>query len=433
MASAALSAENVSLPFEKYVLESNGLEVILSPDHDLPIVAVNIWYHAGPINEAPGRTGFAHLFEHLMFQGSKHVGDDQHVAILSAAGASEINGTTSNDRTNYFATMPANQLELTLWIEADRMGFLFDTLTQEKLDNQRDVVKNERRQSRENRPYGPSDEKMVHTLYPSDHPYYGDVIGSMADLEAATLHDVQEFYLRYYAPANATLTLVGDFEVERAKALIERYFGTLPRRDAPTKRTIETPPIAEERRSTVEEPVALPRIDMGWFSAPAYAPGDAECDVLAFILGAGNSSRLHRRLVYDLEIAQSVEASQNSMAVNSEFHVTVLGRPGVDLGRLEAEIQKVIDEIRQSPPSDKEVQRAKNQLLTLTISQLQLAGGFGGRADLLNRYNQYTGAPGHLAADLARYEEVTPMAVANLAKSLLDNKNRAVVVTVPKK
>jgi zinc protease len=421
----------LQIPFEKYTLPSNGLEVILSQDHSLPIVAVNIWYHAGPVNEAQGRTGFAHLFEHLMFQGSRNVGDDKHFAYLSAAGASMLNGTTDYDRTNYFETVPSNQLELALWLESDRMGFLLDTLTQQKLDNQREVVMNERRQSVDNQPYGPSDEALVQMLFPTQHPYYGNVIGSMDDLAAATLDDVKKFYESYYAPANATLVIAGDFDTAKVKVLVDKYFGTLARREAPKMPATTTPAITKEKRKTVAEPVQLARVQMGWLSAPFYAPGDAEADVLAFVLGAGKSSRLYKRLVYELQIAQDVSAHQESLALASMFMITVTGRPGVDPKKLEEETQKVIDEVRGKAPSDREVLRARNLLLSSMVTRLQDVGGFGGRADMLNRYNHYLKDPGGLNKDLARYDSVGPSQVLATAKTLLDNNTRVVVVTQP--
>ena len=425
-------AARVAIPFEKYVLPGNGLEVILSEDHSLPIVAVNLWYRAGPVNEPPGRTGFAHLFEHLMFQGSRHVGDDQHFRLLDAAGASLINGTTDFDRTNYFETVPQNQLALALWLESDRMGFLLESLTQEKLDNQREVVMNERRQAVENTPYGPSDEKLVQLLFPPPHPYHGNVIGSMADLAAATPEDVAEFYRRYYAPANATLAIVGDIQPEETKRLVAKYFGTLSHRPRPPSGQVATSPLTEERRATVQEPVQLPRVAVGWITPAAFQPGDAECDVLALILGAGTSSRLHRRLVYDLQIAQSVFAHQQSLALGSMFEIVVTGRPGADVAVLEREIDGALAALRASPPSAREVERARNLLTTAMVSQLQNIGGFGGKADALNRYNHYLGDPGYLAQDLARYETTTPAAVQEAAQRYLDPAARAVVVTVPR-
>lgn len=422
----------VSLPYEKFVLPENGLEVILSPDSRLPIVAVNVWYHAGPVNEAPGRSGFAHLFEHLMFQGSQNVGDDKHFALLNAAGASSVNGTTDYDRTNYFETVPANQLQLALWLEADRMGFLEPSLGQEKLDNQRQVVMNERRQSVENAPYGPSAERLVQLLFADTHPYYGNVIGSMEHLSAATLDDVRGFYRAYYAPANATLVLAGDFDPTHARGLVQRYFSGLSRRAAPDPGRIETAPITAERRATVTEPVQLPRLAMAWLSPPAFEKEDADCDIAAVILGQGDSSRLHRALVYEQELAQDVSANQQSLTLASMFEVTVMVRPGVDLTLVEAEVEQVITQLAEHAPSDAELQRARNTLVTRMISSLQNVGGFGGVADTLNRYNHYLKDPGFISRDLERYYQVTPESVRSAVQRYLAKDRRAVVVTLPK-
>lgn len=431
VATTLAATPNLSIPYEKYALPSNGLEVILSEDHDLPIAAVNVWYHVGPVNEPAHRTGFAHLFEHLMFQGSKHVGDDQHFKLLESSGASLINGTTDYDRTNYFETIPANEVELALWLESDRMGFLVDSLTQQKLDNQREVVKNERRQSLENSPYGPSGEKLVQTVFPADHPYYGYVMGSMNDLSAATLEDVRAFHGQYYAPSNATLVVAGDFDKEKVKGLIDKYFGTLPHREAPQRHPVVTPPIDSERRATVREPVALPRFSMAWLSPAAYSPGDADADVLATILGGGKSSRLYHKLVYELELAQHTSVNQESLQLISMFTVTVTAKPGTDLAKLEAETDRLLAEIAAKGVTEHEVERARNQLTTRMVQGLQTIGGFGGKADALNRYNQYVNDPGYFQKDLERYTAVTPASVQALAQTLLQPSHRAVVVTVP--
>ena len=267
------------LEYEKYTLP-NGLDVILVEDHRLPLVAVNLWYHVGPANERPGRTGFAHLFEHMMFQGSRHVGSDRHIQLLEAAGASEINGTTDFDRTNYFETLPSNQLELALWMESDRMGFLLDTLDQKELTGQIDVVRNERRQSIENAPYGIVEEEVFHQLFPAGHPYYASVIGSHADIEAARLEDVRGFFREYYAPNNASLAIVGDIDKAQARALVEKYFGPLAGGPKVAKPEVSTPPITAEKRVSVTDKVELPRVYMAWLSAPIYQPGDAEADLL---------------------------------------------------------------------------------------------------------------------------------------------------------
>lgn len=417
----------VNIPFEKYTLD-NGLEVILHENHRLPVVAVNLWYHAGPINEEPKRTGFAHLFEHLMFQGSKHVGDDMHFRLLESAGASSVNGTTGYDRTNYYQTVPANQLELALWLESDRMGFLLESLTEAKLENQREVVKNERRQSLENRPYGPSYEKFIQTLFPAGHPYYGAVIGSMEDLEAASLQDVRDFYTSYYAPGNATLVIAGDFNKEDAKALVEKYFGTLPPRPKPPKRPVDTPAITQQRRVEVKEPVMLPRLQIGWLSPAFLQPGDAEADVLATVLGGGKSSRLYRKLVYELELAQSVSVYQQSNQLKSIFTVSVIGRPGVDLEQLEKETFALLEQIRQEGATEEEVVGARNQLVTHTVESLQEVGNVANR---LNSYNHYVGDPGYFEEDLARYLKVDAAAVKQLAADLLDPDHAVVIHTVP--
>ncbi|MEK7705775.1 MAG: pitrilysin family protein [Myxococcota bacterium] len=428
---SAASLPHVDVPFERYQLARNGLTVILSEDHSLPIVAVNIWYNAGPINETAGRTGFAHLFEHLMFQGSAHVGDDEHFKRLSSAGASMVNGTTDFDRTNYFETVPTNQLALALWLESDRMGFLKETITQEKLDSQRAVVMNERRQSVDNVPYGPSTEALVQLVFADAHPYHGYVIGSMADLEAATLDDVHAFYDRYYSPANATLVIAGDFDARAARALVDIYFGTLARRPAPESAAVVTAPITHERRQIVREPVQLGRLSMAWIAPAAYAPGDADCDFLAFILGRGRTSRLYQRLVYDLELAQEVSATQESLALGSLFTVAASARPGVDLAVLERETEKILSELQETPPTEHEIERARNQLTTAMVSPLQQLGGFGGRADMLNRYQHYLRDPGYFTRDLARYGQVTPASVQAMARALLRRDARAVVTTEP--
>jgi zinc protease len=430
--SASAAPTELSIPYEKYILPNNGLEVILSEDHSLPIVSVNLWYHAGPVNEPPKRSGFAHLFEHLMFQGSQNVGDDMHIRLLLSRGASSLNGTTGYDRTNYFETVPQHELEMALWLESDRMGFLLEAMDQNKLDNQREVVLNERRQHYDNAPYGKSHETLVQTLLKPTHPYYGVVIGSMDDLKAATLADVRDFYINYYAPANATLVICGDFNPNVAKEWVNRYFGSLARRDAPKSNPIEFEPIQEERIVHVQEAVSLPKIAMLYHSPAAFMPGDADADILANILGHGISSRLYQRLVYKQATAVSVSAEQDSLALGSFFNIEVMAKPHTDMQKLKAEIQSIIDELIKTPPSVEEVQRARNLLLTHLISGLQHIGGFGGKADILNRYNQYLSNPGYFTQDIARYQAVTPETVHKIAQHIFANNRRAVVITVPK-
>src|SRR5467141_3244928 len=306
------TADLPKIEFEKYKLP-NGLEVILSEDHRLPMVAVNLWYNFGPANELPGRTGFAHLFEHMMFEGSRHVPGSAHFHFLEAAGASDINGTTDFDRTNYFETLPSNQLELALWLESDRMGYLPDKLDQANLSNQQDVVRNERRQSVENAPYGVVEEGLFHQVFPKEHPYYGEVIGSHQDIQSAKLEDVRNFFKLYYAPNNASLAIVGDFDPEKARELVQKYFGPLKRGEDVPKIKAHTPPIASERHVVIQDNVQLPRVYMGWLTSPIFKPGDAEADLAATILGGGKSSRLYKKLVYEKQIAQNVAVSQQSL------------------------------------------------------------------------------------------------------------------------
>ncbi len=417
------------LAYEKYKLK-NGLDVILLEDHRLPLVAVNIWYHVGPANERPGLTGFAHLYEHMMFEGSRHVGEKAHFKYMEAAGASDINGTTDFDRTNYFETLPSNELEKALWLESDRMGFLLDTLDEARLANQRDVVRNERREG-ENAPYQLVEEGLFHTMYEKTHPYYAYVIGSHADIESAKLNDVRDFFRRYYSPSNASLAIVGDVDKVKARALVEKYFGTLPAGPPAPKITAQTKAITSERRATITDQVQLPRVYMGWITAPIYKPGDAEADLLAQILGGGKSSRLYKKLVYEKQIAQSVSVSENSLMLGSMFEITATAKPGVKPEQLEAAIDEELDAIRKTPVTAAELERARNSIESRIIRALQTLGGFGGVADRLNTYNHYLGDPGYLAQDIGRYEQATPAALQKFASAMLGKNQRAVIYGVP--
>jgi zinc protease len=418
------------LAYEKFRLK-NGLDLILLEDHRLPLVSVNMWYHVGPANERPGLTGFAHLFEHMMFEGSKHVQGEGHFRHLEAAGASDINGTTDFDRTNYFETLPANELELALWLESDRMGFLLETLNSANLENQRDVVRNERRQSVEGAPYGLVQEELFHQLFPRDHPYYASVIGSHADIEAARLGDVREFFERYYAPNNASLAVVGDIDPVSTRQLVERYFGPIPSGPPVPKIDTVTPPIRSERRAVVTDQVELPRVYMAWITDPIFQPGDAECDLLARILGGGKSSRLYRSLVYGKRIAQDVGAGQYSLALGSIFTIQATAKPGVSPEQLEQAIDEELERIRQDGPEEIELQRARNTIESAVIRALETLGGFGGVADRLNQYNHYIGDPGYLERDLGRYENSTVKALHDTARSRLSRDQRVVVYGVP--
>ncbi len=430
--SSAKAPQFPQLKYEKFKLP-NGLEVILSEDHRLPLVAVNLWYHVGPANELPGRTGFAHLFEHMMFEGSKHVGAKAHFKYLESAGASDINGTTDFDRTNYFETLPSNQLELALWLESDRMGDLLETLDQEKLANQRDVVRNERRQSIENQPYGIVDEEVYHQLFPKGHPYYADVIGSHEDVEAARLEDVRKFFQTYYSPNNASLAIVGDFQPAQVKELVNKYFGTIKPGPPVPKIQTATPPIQKERRAVVTDQVELPRVYMAWITDPIYKPGDAEADVLAQVLGGGKSSRLYKKLVYEKQIAQDASAYNQSLLLGSVFIVQVTAKPGVKPEDLEKAVNEELNDLRTNGPTPAEVERARNVIESQKIRRLEVLGGFGGVADVLNNYNQFLGNPGYLDEDLQRYEHVTPASAQKVAAEKLKDSERVVVYGVPGK
>jgi zinc protease len=419
------------IKYEKYKL-ANGLEVLTYENHRLPLVAVDLWYHVGPVNEKAGRTGFAHLFEHMMFEGSEHVGEKAHVKYLEGAGATDINGTTWFDRTNYFETLPSNQLELGLWLESDRMGFLLETLDRAKLTNQRDVVRNELRQD-EGTPYDLANEAVYHLLFPKGHPYYASVIGSHADVEAARLSDVRDFFQHYYTPNNASIAIAGDFDPVQLKTLLEKYFGPIPAGPPVDKVNVTTPAITSERRVTITDTVQLPRVSLAWLTPPNFQPGDADADMFVRILGGGKSSRLYRKLVYEQQIAQSVDCENDSLKLASVAGCDVTARPGVKPEALEAAIDKEIDALRTDGPTPAEVNQARNGVLTERISGLQRLGGFGGVADMLDLYNQYTGDPGYLPKDIARYQDATVSSIKQIGEKTFSKNQRVVVITVPGK
>ena len=429
-ATAATTVTAPEIRYEKFTLK-NGLEVILAEDHRLPLVAVDLWYHVGPANERAGRTGFAHLFEHMMFEGSQHVGPKEHDRYLEGAGASDINGTTDFDRTNYFETLPSNQLELALWLESDRMGYLLGKIDQERLSNQRDVVRNERRQSVENTPYGLVEEALFHQLFPKDHPYYAEVIGSHRDIEAARLDDVREFFRQYYTPNNASLTITGDFNLAQAKEWVEKYFGTIPPGPEVPKIAAITPPITSERRAKVTDQVELPRIYMGWIMPAIFQRGDAEADLLAQILGGGKSSRLYKSLVYEKQIAQDVQVTNQNLRLGSVFELQATAKPGVRPDDLEKAIDQELEKLRAQGPTQSELDRARNVIETRIIFGLERLGGFNGLADRLNQYNQFLHDPGYLPKDLDRYNRATVADVKKLAADNLATSARAVVYGLP--
>jgi zinc protease len=431
LCNAVSAAPVTSLPVEKYRL-ANGLEVILLEQRNMPVVAVNIWYHVGPANEAPGLTGFAHLFEHMMFAGSKHVPRGQADKLLEGAGGVDSNGTTDFDRTNYYDTVPSNQLELALWIHADRMGYLLDVLDQTALSNQQDVVRNERRETVENQPYGIVQERLYQALFPKGHPYHGVVIGSHADIQNARLKDVRDFFSRYYGPNNATIVIAGDIDKARVKVLVEKYFGSFKRGPEVVRPQLALPVIRSEKRLVVKDRVELPRVMMAWLTAPAFTPGDAELSVAAQILGGGKSSRLYKALVYDRQIAQDVSASQASYQLGSVFSLDVTARSGITAQQVEAAMDAELESLRSNPPSEKELERARNTLETAMLLSIEKLGG-DGLANQLNQYNHYLGDPTYLGRDLERLRAVSGAGVQRAIQEFLGRQARVVVHGVPGK
>ena len=419
----------LSVPYTRFVLP-NGLNVILHEDHSTPMISVNVWYNVGSGREKPGRTGFAHLFEHIMFEGSGHVPEGKFDEWLEAAGGSN-NGSTDGDRTNYWENIPSNALDLALFLESDRMGYLLEAMSPAKVDGQRDVVKNERRQSFENRPYGMAWLTLPGHLYPADHPYHWSTIGSMEDLSAASFQDVVDFFKTYYGPNNATLAIAGDIDPVRARALVEKWFRDV--RSGPPVQPFSAPPavLNEERRVVLEDRVQLPRIYMAWHSPAVLAPGDAELDVLANVLAGGKSSRLYRRLVYELQIAQDVSAFQSSSALSSTFMIIATARAGHSLSDLETVIQEELDRVKREAPADREVRRAVNQFESGFLDRLERIGGFNGKADQLNAYYLRTGNPDYFNEDLARYLAVDPSDVQAVAQTYLADTRRVILSVVP--
>ncbi|MBD3182200.1 insulinase family protein [Candidatus Poribacteria bacterium] len=393
-----------TISFEKYTL-SNGLDVILHEDHSIPIVGVNIWYHVGSKNEKRGKTGFAHLFEHMMFQGSQNHNFNYFEPLEKIGGS--VNGSTTQDRTNYWENIPKNYLELALWLESDRMGFLLPAMTQERLDNQIDVVKNERRQSYDNQPYGKVSETIASMMYPYDHPYSWPIIGSMEDLSVASLGDVSEFFKTYYTPNNASLCIAGDFDPDKVKELVEKYFGSiLP--GPPIQRMSQwIPEINGNKRSVLQDNVELSRLFYAWHTPSWYGDGDAEFDLLSDIFCAGKTSRLYKHLVYDLQIAQDVNVYQRSSELGSRFTIDVIAMEGHSLDEIEDELNSQMKEILEEDITPEELEQAKTNWEAGFVRGLEQIGGFDGRADKLNEYNVILGDPDKIQWDIDRYTKPT--------------------------
>jgi zinc protease len=422
-------ATPLQVPYQQFRL-ANGLNVILHRDTSVPAVAVNVWYYVGSANEKPGRTGFAHLFEHLMFEGSKHVPEGQFDILLEGAGG-DNNGSTSNDRTNYVIDVPANALELALFLESDRMGHLLDTMSPERVDGQRDVVKNERRQSYENRPYGMASIELDKMLWPATHPYSWPTIGHMEDLTAASYSDVVEFFKKYYAPNNASLVIAGDIDFDRTRALVEKWFGEIPR--GPVVEPIAPPAaiLTDVQRKTLTDKVTLPRLYLAWLTPRFYAPGDSALDVTSSVLTGGKNSRLYKRLVYDMQIAQDVSAFQQSGALGSSFMIVATARSGHTAAELQKVIDEELDRLRRDGPEPREVQRAINQMEASFYQRMERIGSFGGKADQLNAYAFAGGGPDYFAEDLARYTSLSPADIRSAALQWLPPDRRVELVVEP--
>ncbi|MCC7178652.1 MAG: insulinase family protein [Acidobacteria bacterium] len=418
----------MQIPYTKKTLD-NGLDVIVHEDHQLPMVAINLWYHVGSKNERPGRTGFAHLFEHLMFEGSAHH-DSGYFEPLQRAGAL-LNGSTNTDRTNYWEVVPTGALDLAMWMESDRMGHLLPALTEEKFTNQRDVVLNERRQNYENRPYGLAGVALSAALFPPDHPYHWITIGDPDDLRAATLEDVRRFFETYYHPGNASLTLAGDIETARALDLAEEYFGEIPRGPVVPPVSIARPEMAGASL-LLEDRVELPRLYLSWHSPAMFEDGDAALDLAADVLAHGKTSRLYKQLVYERRVATDVSAYQHSREMSGVFQVACTAAAGVALPVLEQAVTEALAALAAEGPTSDELERSEVQIEAQFVYRLQTVGGFGGKSDQLNAYNVFRKDPGYFDQDLARYRAVTPSQMADAVRQRIVGAPRVALSLVPR-
>jgi zinc protease len=422
----AARAADPEIKFEKYTLP-NGLTVILSEDHRLPQVAVDVWYHVGAANQTPGRSGFAHLFEHLMFSSTKHAKEPEQ--IWESIGGSNLNGSTNFDRTNYYETVPASELPTAMWLESERMGFILPTLNEEKLRIQRDVVSNERRQRYENSPYGLAFIRTCDLLYPLPHPYYDCVIGDISEIQAASLQDVRQFLLQYYGPNNASIALVGDFDPAAVRSLIDKYFGPIPRGPDVPKPEVKQPLLTSVVREKVEDKLAqLSRFEFVWNGLRQYDDEEAPGDILADVLASGRTSRLYRSMVLEKQVASNVDASDNTYWLGGWISIGATARPGHTPEELQTLIQAAIDEVKQNGVTAEEVERAKRKILAGRVRSLERTSA---RADLLNEYEMFLGNPGYLPRDIARYRAVTPQAVQAFAKKWLPDDRRIELTVVP--
>jgi zinc protease len=420
----------MQIPIETFRLD-NGLLVTLSQDNTAPIVAVNLWYHVGSANEKAGRTGFAHLFEHMLFQGSEHVEANEHFELVQRAGGT-LNGSTWLERTNYFETVPSNQLELALWLEADRMGALLPAMTQKKLDTQRDVVKNERRWSVDNQPYGTWWEKLPALAFPESHPFHHSLIGSMEDLSKASLEDVEQFFRTFYTPDNAVLSIAGDFDAAAARRLVEKHFAGIPRgKGQPALVGLEVAEqFGETLRAVVEDDVSLPRMYLA-FRSPVFGSEDYYvASVTGAILGMRQGSRLYRSLVREKQIAADASAFTFDLAKGSDLLILdVTGRPETSAEQLESEVEREVDELVEKGVTGEEVQRAIALIQTDIITALQSASE---RADRISMFATLLGDPALINTQADKYGAVTRESVNAFARDRLGADNRAKLIYVPR-
>ena len=417
----------IRFPFETRELD-NGLRVILQPDRSSPVVAVHVMYHVGSKDERPGGTGFAHLFEHLLFQGSEHVAEAEHFRLIQEAGGT-LNGSTWFDRTNYFETVPSHRLDLALWLEADRMGWFLPSITQAKLDNQRDVVKNERRQSYENRPYGLATETVLHHAFPAGHSYRHPTIGYMEDLDRATLEDVRRFFRTWYSPGNAVLVVCGDFETEDAMRRVDRFFGEIPWGESPGRPAVDPPATGSSQLVRLEDSVSVPRIYM-MYHAPSFRSAEYEASsLIASVLAGGRSSRLYQELVYEQRIAADVHAFVWPLEDVGMLWVVATARPGVNAEALQAGLDETIRRLAAEPPAEQEVSGARNRALRQLLLQYESVGR---RASALAHAAILRGEPEYVNASLGRYGAVEVGGVRDLASRILVVEGRTVVHVVPR-
>jgi zinc protease len=408
---------------------ANGLDVIVHEDRHAPLVAVCVWYHVGSKNETPGRTGFAHLFEHLMFEGAAHQPRGYFEPLQEVGGA--LNGSTSADRTNYWEVVPREAAALALWMEADRMGWMLPALSADRFETQRDVVLNERRQNYENRPYGVAQFALSAALFPSNHPYHWPTIGDPEDLRAATVDDARAFLSEFYHPANASLAIAGDIATADAMDLVEELFGGIPTGPAVTRPTAE-PPRARARRLVLEDDVELPRVYLAWPSPALFAAGDAELDLLGDTLANSRTSHLYRRLIHERRVATELVASQTSRELGGMFQIVATAAPGRTLAEIETAVTDVLGAVGADGPSEAELSRGKTQAEAAFVYRLQTLGGFGGKVDQLNAYNVYRGNPDGFADDLARYLLATGDSVREAASRWLVPDRALALSVVPR-